>query len=231
MSVKRSAKMERDIIGKKFGKLTAIKQLEERTSNKSILWLCKCDCGNMHKTVYAHLKRGHSCGCIRKEIINSIKNKYEDCGEYYKGTTNKGFEFFIDKDDFEKVAKYSWSLDKDGYLLAMGKRNINLRMHKIILPSEGKYIDHINHNVRDNRKCNLRICTVSQNGMNKITAKNNTSGVKGVSWDNGRSRWIAGIGVNYKQIRLGYFKNIKDAIKAREEAEIKYFGEYRYIVV
>ncbi|WP_260164830.1 AP2 domain-containing protein [Lentilactobacillus buchneri] len=53
--------------------------------------------------------------------------------------------------------------------------------------------------------------------------KNNKSGIKGVSWDNGRNKWRAYIRIKRKAISLGYFTNKADAIVARKEAEEKYF--------
>ena len=37
-----------NLIGQKFGKLTVIKETKER-KNKSIVWICKCDCGQQEK--------------------------------------------------------------------------------------------------------------------------------------------------------------------------------------
>ena len=65
--------------------------------------------------------------------------------------------------------------------------------------------------------------------MNKYKLKNNTSGVKGVCWHSRDNRWFARIGIDGKQISLGYFIDINDAIKTRKEAEEKYFGEYNLI--
>ena len=42
------------------------------------------------------------------------------------------------------------------------------------------------------------------------------------------SLWVAYISINYKQITLGYFHDFNDAVKARKQAEEKYFGEYSY---
>ena len=53
--------------------------------------------------------------------------------------------------------------------------------------------------------------------------KNNTSGHKGVSWNKSHGKWQAYIGVHHKCIKLGYFTDIEEAIKARMEAEEKYF--------
>ena len=91
-------------------------------------------------------------------------------------------------------------------------------------------VDHIyqvSRGVCDNRKSNLRIVTSWQNNVNKSTSKRNTSGYVGVNWDKQNNKWFAQIMVNNKTKNLGRFDNIEDAIKARKEAELKYFGEYR----
>lgn len=81
---------------------------------------------------------------------------------------------------------------------------------------------------KDNRKSNLRIATRSQNQMNKGKQKNNKSGVVGVGWHKTSGKWAAYIAVDNKQIHLGLFDNFEDAVKARKEAEDKYFGEFSY---
>ncbi len=53
--------------------------------------------------------------------------------------------------------------------------------------------------------------------------KNNTSKVTGVSYDKQNKNWRARIFVKGKNINLGSFSNIEDAIEARKEAEEKYF--------
>lgn len=55
----------------------------------------------------------------------------------------------------------------------------------------------------------------------------NTSGHKGACWDKKCKKWAAPIMVDGRNIYLGLFSDIQDAIAAREAAEIKYFGEYR----
>ena len=52
----------------------------------------------------------------------------------------------------------------------------------------------------------------------------NTSGFKGVSWDKKRKRWEAYIHFKYKKIHLGLYDDIEDAVKARKQAEEKYFA-------
>jgi tyrosyl-tRNA synthetase len=89
-------------------------------------------------------------------------------------------------------------------------------------------VDHINHDVADNRKRNLRIVTSVENQMNKSLQKNNTSGVTGVSWHSRDNIWEVHIRYKGKQIYLGRYKDFNEAVKARKEAEEKYFGEYSY---
>ena len=53
------------IIGKRFGNLIVVSKTNERYSDGSFLYECKCDCGNIVKTTSFRLKSGHlkSCGC------------------------------------------------------------------------------------------------------------------------------------------------------------------------
>ena len=97
--------------------------------------------------------------------------------------------------------------------------------------SNNKYdVDHINHNIKDNRKLNLRIVTRSQNNMNRSIQSNNTSGVTGVCYSKRLNKWNVRITVNKKTFNLGWFSDYNEAVAVRKEAEIKYFGEYRYKV-
>ena len=57
-----------DIACQKFNRLTAIEPVGRDKWN-SVLWRCKCDCGNETITTVAHLRSGHtkSCGCLMRE--------------------------------------------------------------------------------------------------------------------------------------------------------------------
>lgn len=79
-------------------------------------------------------------------------------------------------------------------------------------------IDHINGDPSDNRLCNLREATRSQNHGNMRRHKDNRSGYKGVTWSEPRQKWVAQIYVNGKQRNLGGFVCKEDAAKAYAEA-------------
>ena len=104
-----------------------------------------------------------------------------------------------------------------------------LYLHRLLTNAvKGEYVDHINHDILDNRINNLRKCTNSQNLQNHTKlASNNTSGVTGVYWIKSKNKWRSEIAVNKQKFHLGYYINLQDAIKAREEAEDKYFGEFK----
>ncbi len=66
-------------------------------------------------------------------------------------------------------------------------------------------IDHINGDRADNRLCNLRDVTRTENRHNKAQNKNNKSGVGGVAWISQSLKWRAYITVDKKNIILGHF--------------------------
>jgi len=93
------------------------------------------------------------------------------------------------------------------------------------------FIDHKNGNRDDNRIENLRLCTNSENLQNQRTDKNNSSGIKGVTWSNGRQKWVAQIRRNGRGRTIGFFDNKEDAAKAYSDAALKEFGEFARVHV
>jgi hypothetical protein len=75
-------------------------------------------------------------------------------------------------------------------------------------------IDHINRNPSDNRFCNLREATNSENNCNKIAQSNNKSGYKGVFFENQSQKFKAKIAKNGKTHFVGYFDNPEEAHKS-----------------
>lgn len=137
---------------------------------------------------------------------------------------DRGF-VIVDEDDFYKLIPHRWVLT-----LGYPKRHLGGTkyeyMHHAILPCPvGLLVDHINRDPLDNRRSNLRLATKAQNAMNAGMWRHNNSGHKGVCrWKNGK--WRAYIMVNQKSIWLGVHQNIEDAIRARKDGEMKYFGEF-----
>jgi len=89
-------------------------------------------------------------------------------------------------------------------------------------------IDHINGNRQDNRLCNLREATNSQNLCNQGKPANNTSGYKGVYYDKERDKWVSEIKVRKMKTFLGRFDSAEAASDAYNRAAIKLHGEFTH---
>jgi hypothetical protein len=87
-------------------------------------------------------------------------------------------------------------------------------------------IDHIDGNFYNNRFENLRLATPHQNLCNQKKRRDNTSGLKGVSWSEERQKWQTGIQVNGKRISLGRFDTKEEAYAAYCEAARRLHGEF-----
>jgi hypothetical protein len=103
----------------------------------------------------------------------------------------------------------------------------NVYFHHLILPKKkGFVVDHINRNVLDARKSNLRYCSPSENIRNSKLSKTNKSGYKGIRMHEGTGKWIVQVRFEGKTRHVGLFKSIEDAIQARLEVAKALFGEY-----
>ena len=86
--------------------------------------------------------------------------------------------------------------------------------------------DHINGNRSDNRACNLRLATRSENMKNTRKRQGGTSTYKGISWDSSRNKWRAEIRINGKNTRIGRFDTELEAHAAYCKAAAEHHGEF-----
>jgi len=149
----------------------------------------------------------------------------------------RGYIAIVDMDDAARVVHLRWQAKimprNDGtfrvYVMrkrANGGKRFTEYMHRVVLNAKhGETVDHINGNPLDNRRCNLRIVSLSENGANRrpnvlLGGKAMSSMYKGVSWNNGHAKWQARL----RQKSLGYFISETDAAKAYDRHAKQEFG-------
>jgi len=144
-----------------------------------------------------------------------------------------GLVALIDDDDFDSVSRHHWWIKRDkntNYVEAYinGK---TVPLHRFLLnPDKGILCDHINGDGLDNRRCNLRIVTNSQNGMNRAATqyfKNRptSSRFKGVTLHKS-GRWVASARRDKIYYHLGRFDNEIEAAGAYNRFARENFGEF-----
>lgn len=150
---------------------------------------------------------------------------YELIGDGVKVTLLSKQEIYIDEEDLPSFFREDWHFS--GYC----KNKKGELLHRFLLKDFLKedsslVVDHIDKNIYNNRKSNLRLATKQQNCFNAKLSKNNSSSVTGVSWDKSKNKWRAYIFYNGCQIHIGRYEDFSEAVRARLLKEKEMFGEF-----
>lgn len=152
-------------------------------------------------------------------------------------TTKKGEQFTVlyDECDHELVAKYKWHRAAHGYV--RGRAIIDpsghpILMHRLFLGlqnNDGVFADHKNWNRLDNRRENIRVCTVGENNLNHRIRRDNKSGYKGVYWHKRDEKFVSCVRLCRQVFSLGYFDCPIEAAKAYDKKAKELHGEFAYL--
>lgn len=147
----------------------------------------------------------------------------------------QGYEAIVDMSDIHLISGVNWHARRDGCLVyagcnlpknGSGKRGY-ISMHRLIMGSPiNMEVDHRDRNGINNRKCNLRIASKSQNQANRKTSQLNISGFKGVSPCKRNGTWHARISKGGKRFSLGYYKTPEEAHLAYINASREMHGSF-----
>ena len=121
------------------------------------------------------------------------------------------------------------SVSNRGYVVVQvgGKRYLAHRIIWLLLNGQMPVmIDHIDGNKQNNLIENLREVDNTLNHWNEQKRSTNKSGYKGVWWHKQSRRWEAACRVNSKQITIGRFERIEDAVEAVRKFREQQHGEY-----
>ncbi len=144
------------------------------------------------------------------------------------------FLALVDRADTDLVADRIWHPRSDnGGRVIYAQTNIvkpgggrtTLQMHRLIMDApKGVRVDHINHDGLDNRRCNLRLATHSENLRNQRLSRYNSTGRKGVRRRG--NRYEARITIEGTTLYLGGFPDRDSASDAYDVAALEYHGEF-----
>ncbi|MBC1851202.1 IS630 transposase-related protein [Listeria seeligeri] len=211
---------------KKYNKLTIIEDTGKRTNSGNAVYKCQCDCGNTCETTLAKLRSGHtkSCGCLIKDTAAKKFKKYigmhknrltliSDTGN----RTNAGQRIVLCQCDCGNTCEVVFTKFNNGNTKSCGCLLIEKRKGEHEAERHVKAVKALRE--KKILSDGTNVATIASNKLRS----NNKSGVTGVLFDESRQRWKAQIEFKGKKIYLGRFINKEDAVRARKEAEEKYF--------
>lgn len=139
-----------------------------------------------------------------------------------------GNVMLIDCDDAHFLEKYHL-INYGGYCVARKMTNAKREkafLHRLVMNApKGYLVDHINRNILDNRKVNLRLATPAGNSRNRKPRGNAV--YKGIRKT--FNKWSATILVDGKSKFLGNFHTPELAAQAYNDAAILYYGEFAWL--
>ena len=198
-----------NLAGQRFGKLTVL--CRAPNIGRDTAWRCRCDCGNEVVVRTCYLRRGaaRTCGCGSDSPKLDGTNRLDLTGRRFGKLTalaplgkvaGNNYKWLCRCDCGAECAVVVANL-RNGHTQSCGCKNQAPKVHYV----DGTCVEVI-------RKNTVR--------------SNNSSGVPGVVWRKKDRRWSADIGFKGKRYYLGLYDRFDDAVKARKEAEAKYFGAF-----
>ena len=136
-----------------------------------------------------------------------------------------GLYALVDEADYPALMDYVWLAHPGGYSQGYADNRLVLMHRWLMKPPPELDVDHINGSKLDNRRANLRVCTRSQNLMNKGRRRDSTSPYKGVTLMPS-GRWRAVVGCDGFRHHIGTFDTPEEAARAYDLKAGEVFGEF-----
>lgn len=211
---------------------------------KSTMLFCRRCRAMRPRDQFALLPRNDRSGGLRGDTIcmecrsNPVRRSFDEClplpnpddpsGETMLVPLTKGKFAVIDTADAALVSQHRWfamQVDRLWYAVTTDRNgHVGVLLHRLLLP-DAALIDHANGNGLDNRRCNIRPATQSQNIANRASP-GSRSGFRGVAPSNPPGRWIARIKVEGKTHHLGTFDTPEEAARVYDTHAVRIFGAF-----
>ena len=143
----------------------------------------------------------------------------------------KGKVAIVDGAEYDRLNKYNWYACRQGncfYARRQERRRFIYMHRQVIAARKGMVVDHIDGNGLNNRRSNLRLCTVRENMWNRRPT-GGPSPYKGVRRRKENKKWAAQINCRGRRYHLGYFQNQIDAAIAYDKMAANLFGPFAYL--
>ena len=193
----------------------------ELSDNGKKIHHCHCRlCGNNFDATSYQLNGITHCGCAK----NGCLNEFEICGDYAKMWSRDLTKYtLVDTEDIPLLKSFNrtWSRNKQGYWMI---DRPHAQLHRVVMKAkESELVDHKHRNTDDNRKCELRICSHSENSFNV--------------GENPNRDFPTGVRLRYNgkynaYIKKGSIRKVKDfptfeeALNQRKEWEKELYGDF-----
>lgn len=136
---------KKDITNQRFGRLVAIRPTNKRHGSH-VVWVCKCDCGNIHCVNQSNLMTNHtkSCGCLHLEKVtkhghardSQYNGTYHTWEQMIQRCFNSNFKQYKDYGGRGIIVCDQWR-DFRNFLADMGERPKNFTIERI--DNDGNY--------------------------------------------------------------------------------------------
>lgn len=145
-----------------------------------------------------------------------------------------GMVVLVDEADAPLVHAHTWRAVRDGQThyarcrVYVSKNKWTLiSLHRLIAGAQpGQIVDHANGNGLDNRRRNLRVCTIQQNAAHRIRQRRGKTGFRGVYLDPTTGQFRARVFHDNRRQSLGRFATAEEAARAYDEACQRLNGDF-----
>lgn len=139
--------------------------------------------------------------------------------------------YTIDIEDYKLASKYKWRTVYKGpkpYLVTGNQKTPKEYFHRLVMGNpKNMEVDHINGDSHNNCKSNLRIVLQSENALNKQKKSENTSGIRGISFNKKEQRWQCDFTCKKQRFYFKKWNKIEQVVYLRYLCEITFLKSLR----